>query len=114
MRRFRWNFFPFLNKTVVAYIFSFSNEDENERRTLGEADFAIYIKIGRKRNGFRLHFVRSVSNENENERRTLGYGGFAILTKKNTVMSEKVFASILSVSNEKENQRRTLGYAVSL
>ncbi len=41
VRWFRLNFFPVLSETVFAYIFSVSNENENERRTLGYGGYAI-------------------------------------------------------------------------
>ncbi len=77
VRRFRLNFFPVLSETVFAYIFFVSNEDENERRTLGYGDFAIYIKKSVLSETV-FAYILSVSNKNENERRTLRYGGFAL------------------------------------
>jgi hypothetical protein len=56
VRRFGLNFFLVLRERVFVYIFSVSNEDENERRTLGKK------KFGSQRNGIRLHFIRFERN----------------------------------------------------
>ncbi len=101
--RFCLNIFSVLSETIFDHIYPISNENVNERRTLGCASFSVFFISYLSETVFAHIFP--VSNENVNERRTLGCASFSVYFF--TFLSETVFAHIFPVMNEIENEPNT-------